>query len=371
MRSKQRADKHACGICESGLMKAFTVRVLGALLSLALWAGPLPAWGETHLPLVVVVSTGGTIAEKVDPKTGGLVPAVSGKELLAAVPGLGSLARLETFQFSNIDSSHMTPEIWSRLSRKVAALLARPEVSGVVITHGTDTMALGAFFLDVTLQTEKPVVMVGAMRGASQLSADGPANLRDAVLQAASPLARGGGVTVTMNQYAWPARCVRKTRTNTVQTFNCGWRGFQASIMGGKLELNRPRPVQPHLDLPPKLTKVTLLTTFAGDDGALVRAAVAQGAKGIVLEALGEGNVDPEVFSALKQAMASGVEVVITSRVPYEPVRGGYGDVGGGAELKKAGAILSRQLRGPKSRLLLMLALGNGLQGQRLRDLFQ
>lgn len=343
---------------------------LWALVFLAALAWPPSAPAGQKPPLVVVVATGGTIAEKASTETGALVPALSGQDLLQAVPGLEKLARLQVKQFSNMDGSHMTPQIWAKLSRRLSAILARPEVSGVVVTHGTDTMAQAAFFLDVTLNTQKPVVMVGAMRGASALSPDGPSNLYDAVLQAASPLARGWGVSVTMNQYVWAARCVRKTRTSTVQTFNCGWRGFLGSIMGGKLWRHGQRPAQPHLPLPPRLAKVALLTTFAGDDGALIRAAVRQGAQGIVLEALGQGNVNPEVFAVVKEALAAGVTVVVTSRVPYEPVRGGYGDVGGGKQLLQAGAILSRELRGPKSRLLLMLALPQVKDPAELRALF-
>ena len=337
------------------------------LMTFAAAAGPAAA---DQLPLVVVVTTGGTIAEKADPKTGALVPAVSGADLLGAVPGLDKLARLEVQEFSNIDSSHMTPYLWAGLSRQVAQILARPEVAGVVITHGTDTMAQAAFFLDVTLAPAKPVVMVGAMRGASDLSPDGPANIYGAVLQAASPLARGWGVTVTLNQYVWAARCVEKTRTSTVQTFDCGWRGYLGTIMGGRLLPYNQRPAQPHLPLPERMARTPLLTTFPGDDGSLIRAAVNQGAQGLVIEALGQGNVNPLVFAAVKEALAAGVTVVITSRVPYEPVAAGYGDVGGGAQLKEAGAILSRELRGPKARLLLMLALPQVKDRDKLRALF-
>lgn len=129
---------------------------------------------------MVVVSTGGTIAEKEDPRTGAAVPAVSGAALIDAVPQLGSIARLEVVEFSNIDSSQMTPARWAALSRKVDQVLARPEVRGVVVTHGTDTLAEGAFFLHTTLQSDKPVVFTGAMNDASSPHPDGPGNLADA-----------------------------------------------------------------------------------------------------------------------------------------------------------------------------------------------
>ncbi len=352
-------------------LRSFPRAALALLCILALalaWAAPAPAGSPP--PLVVVVTTGGTIAQCADPASGALVPAVSGLDLLKAVPGLDKLARVEVSELCNIDSSHMTPQKWTELSRRVASILARPEVSGVVVTHGTDTMAEAAFFLDLTLRGAKPVVLTGAMRGASDLSPDGPANLRDAVLQAASPEARDWGVTVTFNQSIWAARCVRKARTSTVDAFDCGGQGYLGSVIGGELRRTHKRPGQPYLPLPQRLAKVILITTFAGDDGAMVRAALKQGAEGIVLEALGQGNVNPAVFTAVKQALAAGVKVVITSRVPTQPVLAGYGDVGGGQQLEEAGAILSRELRGPKARLLLMLALPQVNDDAKLRALF-
>ena len=337
----------------------------------AIQTGPRPVLAQGELPLVVVVTTGGTIAEKKDPQTGALVPAVSGKDLLKAVPDLSKLAGIKVKEFSNIDSSHMTPRIWAKLSREINSTLEKQEVAGVVVTHGTDTMAEAAFFLDVTLRSVKPVVLVGAMRGASDLSPDGPANIRDAVCLAASSSARNRGVMVVLNQYIWAARCVEKTRTSTVQTFNCGWQGALGNIIGGEIRFFNKRLRQPHLPLPKEMAKVSLITTFAGDDGAMIRAAVKQGARAIVLEALGQGNVNPKVFQAVKQALAQKITVVITTRVPYEPVHGGYGDVGGGSRLEKAGAILSRDLRGPKARLLLMLALPQVKEAEKLRGLFQ
>jgi L-asparaginase len=338
---------------------------------LVIQTSPSPAMAQGNLPLVVVVATGGTIAEKKDPQTGSLVPAVSGQDLIKAVPEISRLARIQVKEFSNIDSSHMTPQIWARLSRETSSILARNDVAGVVITHGTDTMAEAAFFLDVTLGSAKPVVLVGAMRGASELSPDGPANIRDAISLAASPQAQNRGAMVILNQYIWAASCVEKTRTSTVQTFNCGWQGALGNIIDGKTRFFNQRSRLPHLPLPTEMAKVFLITTFAGDQGAMIRAAIRQGAQGIVLEALGQGNVNPKVFQAVKQALAQKITMVITTRVPYEPVLGGYGDVGGGSQLEKAGAILSRELRGPKARLLLMLALPQVKEDEKLKELFK
>lgn len=312
------------------------------------------------LPTVAIFTTGGTIAEKIDPKTGGAVPAVSGNDLIEAVPELKKIANIKVVNFSNIDSSQMNPEIWARLSKKVDAVLKDSKIKGAVITHGTDTMAEGAYFLDLTLKTKKPVVFVGAMRNASQISPDGPANLRDAVTQVCSPNAKGWGVTVTMNQYVNSARDVEKTQTTNVQTFKSGEKGYLGYITNGEVLRFNDRLYRTRLPIPDKLPDVPLIKMYPGSDGRFVRHAIETGAEGIVIEAVGAGNVNAKMYKAIKAALALKIPVVITSSVLYGGVFPDYGDIGGGAMLKKDGAILSRSLKGQKARLLLMLAIPQG-----------
>ncbi|MEI7751108.1 MAG: asparaginase [Candidatus Omnitrophota bacterium] len=316
-----------------------------------------PAFSRAELPTVVIVTTGGTIAEKLDPKTGGAVPAVSGKDLLEAVPGLSKIANIKVIEFSNIDSSQMTPEMWAKLSKTVDDLLKDPAIQGAVVTHGTDTMAEGSYFLDITLTTDKPVVFVGAMRDASDVSPDGPANILNAVIQVCSQEAKDWGVTVTLNQYVNSARNVRKTNSTNVQTFDSGEKGYLGYLCMGKVVRFNDALGRQKLSLPAQLPKVVLLETFAGDDGALVRFAVDQGAKGIVIEGVGAGNVNADVFKAVEYALGKEIAVVITTPVYHSGVWPMYGDLGGGATLEKAGVILGGDLTGPKARLLLMLAL--------------
>lgn len=312
------------------------------------------------LDTVAIITTGGTIAEKNDPKTGGAVPAVSGQDLIAAVPGLSKVANIVVHKYSNIDSSQMTPELWAGLSRKVDQVLNDPNIKGAVITHGTDTMAEASYFLDLTLKAKKPVVFVGAMRDASDLSPDGPANILNAVTQVCSDKAQDWGVTVTLNQYVNSARYVRKTNTTNVQTFNSGPHGYLGYIAMGKVYRYNDRPKNVKLTLPKKLPKVALLSAYAGSDGGFVRYAVDSGYKGIVIEGVGAGNVNAKVNQAIKYALSKDVAVVICSRVPHGSVMPIYGDEGGGEELQRIGAILSNDLYGPKARLLLMLALAQG-----------
>ena len=317
----------------------------------------LTSYSQAELPTVAVISTGGTIAEKTNPRTGGAVPALSGKDLLDAVPQLAKVAKIKVVKYSNIDSSQMTPELWAGLSKTVDQVLADPSIKGAVITHGTDTMAEGSYFLDLTLKTDKPVVFVGAMRDASDVSPDGPANILDAVIQVCSDNARDWGVTVTLNQYINSARDARKTNSTNVQTFNSGEKGFLGYIAMGRVYRFHDRHDRQRFPLPDKLPKVDLLTTFAGDDGSLLRYAVDQGAEGIVIEGVGAGNVNAEVYKAVEYALKKRIAVVVATRVYHGGVFPIYGDQGGGETLKKAGVILGGDLTGPKARILLMIAL--------------
>lgn len=324
------------------------------------------------LPNVTIVTTGGTIAEKTDPKTGGAVPAVSGKDLIQAVPGLSKIANIDVINFANIDSSQMTPEIWARLSEKVDAILTDPQIKGVVITHGTDTMAEGSYFLELTLKTEKPVVFVGAMRDASDLSPDGPANILNAVTQVCSPQAQNWGVTVSLNQYINGARDVRKTQTSNVQTFDSGEKGYLGYINMGKVIKFNERRKKQKFSIPEKLPNVVILSDYAGADGKFIRYAVDSGIDGIVVEAVGAGNVNKEMNQAIKYALDKNIPIVITTRVYHGKVLPVYADQGGGKILQEEGAILGNDLTTAKARLLLMLAIpeANG-DKEKLKSFFE
>ncbi|MBN1527127.1 MAG: asparaginase [Candidatus Omnitrophica bacterium] len=340
-------------------------RIVYVTLALCIAACALfTAPSYAQLPKVAIVTTGGTIAEKLDPKTGGAVPAVSGKDLAEAVPGLSKVADIEVVEFSNIDSSQMTPAMWAKLSTTVDRLLADPAIKGVVVTHGTDTMAEGAYFLELTLKSDKPVVFVGAMRDASDVSPDGPANILNAVIQASSEEAKGWGVTVTLNQFVNSATNVRKTNSTNVQTFDSGEKGYLGYICMGKVVRYNDAPKRMTFPIPAELPDVTLLETFAGDDGSLVRYAADNGAKGIVIEGVGAGNVNADVYKAVQYALDKGIAVVVTTSVYHSGVWPMYGDQGGGATLEKAGVILGGDLDGPKARLLLMLALAREKSGR-------
>jgi L-asparaginase len=326
---------------------------------------------NSKLPNVVIVTTGGTIAEKIDPKSGAAVPAESGDELINAVPELKRLANIKVISFSDIDSSQMNPEIWAKLSRKVDEILKDPKVAGVVVTHGTDTMAEGVFFLDLTLKSTKAVVFTGAMRNASQVSPDGPGNLVNAVKLAASPEGQKWGAVITLNQYVNAARYVRKMQSTNPQTFNSGAKGYLGYMVEDRILKFNDRPEKITLKIPEKLPKVPLITSFAGDNGELIRYATDSGAKGMVVEALGAGNVNAQTFKAIKYALSKGVVVVITTQVTHGGAFPCYGDEGGGMSMQKAGAVLSANYHGAKARILLMLLLPQIKKPSELKKYFQ
>lgn len=334
----------------------FLERIMAAFPMAVLLAGSAPAQADS-LPRVVIVTTGGTIAEKYDPSTGGVVPAVSGEDLIDAVPGLDDIAEIEVVDFCNIDSSQMTPSIWRDLSASVEDILERHDVHGVVVTHGTDTMAEGAFFLETTLESTKPVAFAGSMRSGSDLSPDGPANLYNAVVLVCSQEAADWGVTVTLNQYVNSARHAVKDNTTNVQTFDSGGYGYLGYIVGDRVIPYNAVLEETYLPLPDSLPDVPVLFSYSGDDGRFIRYAVDNGAAGLVVVGVGAGNVNSSVFEAIEYALERNVPVVAASRVRYGEPHALYGDTGGGSSLVQAGVLLSGDLSPYKARLLLMIAL--------------
>ena len=180
------------------------------------------AQAQSNLPVCPLVATGGTIAMKIDPVKQAPVPAISGEDLLATVPEVAKHARVEVKNVSNVPSDYMDPPRWIALSKEVAAALERPEVAGVVVSHGTDTLEETAWWLDLTINSEKPVILIGAQRNASEKDFDGPRNLLNAVRICVDPQSRGKGAMIALNDQINAARDVTKTHTSSVETFKSG-----------------------------------------------------------------------------------------------------------------------------------------------------
>ncbi len=259
------------------------------------------------LPHVVVLATGGTIASHYDAAKGGLEPALSGADLVRAVPGLDKLARVEVEQVANIGSPEITPVIWRELASRANEVLAKDNVVGVVVTHGTDTLEETAYFLDLTVTSSKPVIVVGAQRAPSYFYSDGPRNLLNAVRVAISAEAKGMGTLVVMNGQINAARDVTKTNTVEAETFKTlefgalgvadlgAVRFYRAPLRRQTIPLERSQP----------LGRVEIIKQYAGADGRLIRLLLQDGTlDGLVIEGLGLGHVTAATFEAVKEARA-------------------------------------------------------------------
>jgi len=314
------------------------------------------------LPTVVVLATGGTIAgaASTDVQAGYTSGQVGVEQLLNAVPQAKKLAHLKGEQVSNIGSQDMNDEVWLKLATRVNALLAQPDVSGVVITHGTDTIEETAYFLNLVVKSDKPVVMTASMRPSTALSADGPLNFYNAVAIAADKGAVGRGVMVVVNDWIHGAASLTKTSTTAVQTFMSPLSGligtvaygepewFRKSI--GKSTVNSAFTVNATTVLP----RVDIIMATENMDGGLINSAAALGAKGIVIAGVGNGNMTKSALDALSAQAKKGVVGVRSSRVTT-------GQVGRNVEVEddKLGLVASLGLNPQKARVLLRLALLN------------
>jgi len=325
-----------------------------------------------RLPNITILATGGTIAGTASSalKTTEYRPGVLDVgELIKSVPGLDQVARISAEQVANIGSEDMTDAIMLQLARRAAELLARPEVDGLVITHGTDTMEETAYFLNLVIQSDKPVVFTGSMRPATALSADGPLNLFNAVLTAASPAARARGVLVALNEKIHAARNVTKTNTTGVETFQSPDFGCLGYVLDGNVSFyqttTRRHTVTSEFTLAAirELPRVDIIYGHAQGNRDLVDAAVGSGARGIIHAGVGDGNIFYQTRQALTEARKKGLIVVRSSRV-------GSGLVTRTADDQRLGFISADTLNPQKARILLMTALTRTGDVQEIERIF-
>jgi L-asparaginase len=326
------------------------------------------------LPRIVILATGGTIAgaqpREGDP--GYTSGAVSVEALIAASPGLDKLASIRGEQIASIGSQDMNDAVWLKLAHRANELLASPDVGGIVITHGTDTMEETGFFLDLVIKSDKPIVLVGSMRPSTSTSPDGPLNLYNAVATAVDPAAKGLGALIVSNDDVFAARDVEKTNTTDLQTFVSPNRGQLGEAYYGKVVLfNRPltrHTVRSEFSLEgvTTLPRVDIVYSYENADGALVKAAVAAGAKGIVLAGVGDGNATAPLIEALVEAARHGVVVVRSTRV-------GSGMVRRNIELNddRLGFVAAMEHNPQKARVLLRMALTKTSDVKEVQRMFE
>ncbi len=321
--------------------------------------------------MIVLLFTGGTISMRHDAAAGGAVPTLRGREILDLAPGIDRLADLEIDDWGAHPGPHMTMERMWTLRGRIVEHLARPEVQGVVVTHGTDALEETAYLLARSIDNEKPVVVTGAMRTSSDLGWDGPANLGAAVRTAVSEQARGMGVMVVMSDRIFAALDVTKTHTHALDAFDSPGLGPLGVIDDGQVIFRRLMPQRQAIMVPAQLaTPVDIIYTYSGSDSRLLDASREEG-RGVVVAAMGRGNVPPAMVAGIQRWIEEDKPVVITSRAMRGRVGWTYGYPGGGRRLGEMGAIFAGARRPIQARIDLMLALGDGMSVARIQELLQ
>ncbi len=348
-----------------------TAALFGAVLATTIGVGAAQA--QTKKPNIVILATGGTIAgaAATGTQSGYTSGAVGIDTMIAAVPGIADLATIKGEQVASVGSQDMSFEILLKVAKRINEL-AKGNVDGFVITHGTDTLEESAFFLNLTVKTDKPVVMVGSMRPSTAVSADGPLNLYNGVGVAVDPKARGRGVLVVMNDWIHAAHSLTKTSTTAVQTFMSPIRGLVGVAAYGKNDwYTSPEwkhTTQTEFDISSvtALPRVDIVMASVDMPPDLIDASVANGAKGIVIAGVGNGNMNAASLEAAARAVKKGVMVVRSSRVAT-------GNVGRNVEVKddELGFIASDELNPQKSRILLALALLSKPTAAKVQTMFE
>jgi L-asparaginase len=321
---------------------------------------------------VAVIFTGGTISMRVDPLAGGAVPALHGAAILERTEGLAAIAEVVPIDWGLVPASHLSFAQILDLAATVRRVLEPAGVSGAVVVQGTDTIEETAMALDLLVPGSKPVVITGSMRNAGDDGYEGPTNLRDAVRVAAAPEARHQGAVVAMAGTILAGDDVLKGHTSAYTAFRSANEGALGSVSGGRVRIVRRRGRRRWLPTLPEaaVEPVDLVTALIGQDGRPLRLATGAGARGIVVAATGAGNTHPDMLEAAREAMAGGINVVLTTRCPSGEVAAAYAFPGGGAQWLRAGAIPAGSLAGPAARVALALGLGAGLDDAGLRRLF-
>ncbi len=332
------------------MRRASRCRAWAPLLAVTLFLTP---GAHAQLPRVLIITTGGTIG-------------LSGTELVEGVPQLAEIADITVEEFVRLGSSSMRPAHWVGLSRRInQAFESDAALAGVIVTHGTDTMEETAYFLHLTVKDDRPVVVTGAMRGPTAISADGPANVISAARVVTSPEARGMGVLVVLNDWIHSARDVRKMDSNRVETFRSEWGPLGLVDSDGVLfhrALLTRHTQDSELELPADtvLPEVPIVADYAGSDGSMIRAMAERGVAGIVVQAFANGRSSPGTTQAMRDVAAQGIPIALASRVPE-----------GRVMYRERGLVITAgDLSPQRARVLLMLALLRTSDAAELRRIF-
>ena len=320
---------------------------------------------------IAVIFNGGTISMKVDERIKAAIPSLTGEEIMAMVAGIENYAEIESYTFSSMPSPHMTFKTILELSNFVRDLVNRSDIDGIVITHGTDTLEETAYFLDLTIDTSKPIVITGAMRSSSELGYDGPFNLATSICTAIADDSIGRGVLVCFNGELNSASEVTKANSMALNAFRTPNFGPLGIVDNNKVIFYR-NTINPSKYKIDKIEKDVALIKCAVDmDSTFIDFIIERGYGGIVREALGRGNVPPKMVSGIKRAIDSNIPVIIVSRCFEGRVHESYGYEGGGKMLLDLGIIFGDTLPGQKARVKLLLSINSGLSMKQIKKQFE
>ena len=319
---------------------------------------------------IAIIFNGGTISMKIDEKIKAAVPSLSADEIMSMIPGVEDYAEIEAYTFSSMPSPHMTLETMLKLSKFTTELVERDDIDGVVITHGTDTLEETAYLLDLTINSDKPVVITGAMRSGSELGYDGPSNLAASICTAISEDAKGRGVLVCFNGELNSASEVIKANSMALNAFRTPNFGPIGIVDNNKVMFYREAKKSEKYEVKEINKDVAVIKCVADMDSTLIDFVVEKGFGGIVIEALGRGNVPPRMVEGIKKALDKEIPVVVVSRCFEGRVHESYGYEGGGKMLKDLGVIFGDTLPGQKARIKLALAINSNIKKEEIEKEF-
>ncbi len=307
---------------------------------------------------------------KIDDKTGGAIPHFHGEELVEMIPEVNDLANVSIYNFGNYPGPHMTPELMLELSKVVKENITKDDVDGIIVTHGTDTLEETAYLIDLSVRTDKPIVVIGAMRTSSEENWDGPKNLLDAMHICNNPNSSKMGVLVCLNGEINAASEVTKTHTEDVETFHSLDFGALGFVNKGRVWFNRIPKKLEGIETQYIKSNVDIIKVYAGIKDKLFKLTADSNIDGLVVEALGVGNVPPPAFEGIKYVLSKNIPVILVSRCPAGETLDTYSYSGAGKWLKESGVIFSDYLNGQKARIKLMLALGAGYNKTKIEKIF-
>ncbi len=320
---------------------------------------------------ILIVFTGGTFSMMINPKTGGAVPKYSGIELINKIPEAEQLANITCFDFGKYPGPHMTPDLMLKLSRSIRQKLSENSFDGVVVTHGTDTLEETAYLLDLTIKTSIPIVVTGSMKNSSDPNWDGSKNLIDSIRVCMNNNSRDIGVLVCLNGEINAASEVTKIYSDELGTFQSLDFGSLGFVQNDRVIYNRLPRLLETLESDSININVDLITVYAGMDDKFFRFSANSKTDGIVVEALGVGNVPPAAFEGIKYAADKNIPIVLVSRCPAGETDYVYSYPGAGVHLHNLGVMFTDFLNGQKARIKLMLALGITNDKKELKKLFE